>query len=41
MSNVVRVPDNDIVGLSGKEFIVESFVNKIGQTISPNKVWVG
>lgn len=41
MSNVKRVPDDDVAGLSSPPFIVEYFVDKRGQKVSPNKVWAG
>jgi len=41
MSSIARVPDDDIAGLSGNPFIVESFVDKRGQRVSPSKVWAG
>ena len=41
MSNVKRVPDDDVAGLSSPPFIVEYFVDARGQRVSPNKVWAG
>jgi hypothetical protein len=41
ISNLSRVPDDDIAGLSGPPFIVESFVDARGQKVTPSKVWAG
>ncbi|MFZ9353428.1 MAG: hypothetical protein ACO25L_01285 [Candidatus Nanopelagicales bacterium] len=41
MSNIKRVPDNDVGGLSGPPFIVELFTDTRGQRVSPTKVWAG
>ena len=37
ITNPLRVPDDDVEGLSN--FITESFVDKMGKRVSPNKVW--
>ncbi len=41
INNPKRVPDDDVAGLSGPPFIVESFVDARGQRVTPNKVWTG